>query len=268
MSSPSQVPGREGRCKPAASAVPLTHAALFLDVDGNLLEIAARPDEVIVEPALVDLLRRLSLRCSGAIALVSGRSIAVLDELFGQLLLPAAGLHGFERRNANGMYCRHALPAGEVLSGVRCALARIAARDPCLVLEDKRFSLALHYRQAPHLEDAIIAEVLPVAASAASDLELQRGKMVIELRPRSANKATAVAEFMGEAPFAGRMPVYMGDDLTDEPAFEWVNVRGGLSIAVDVSRETAAATHLDSVSEARGWLRSLLMQPARSLKGQ
>jgi trehalose 6-phosphate phosphatase len=262
MSSPSRAPGREGRHRPGVNTVPLREAALFLDVDGNLLEIAARPDEVIVEPALIDLLRRLSLRCSGAIALVSGRSIAVLDDLFGQLLLPAAGLHGFERRNASGMYCRHALPSGEVLSRVRRAMARIAARDPCLLLEDKRFSVALHYRQAPHLEEAIVAEVLPLAALAASDLQVQRGKMVIELRPKSANKATAVAQFMREAPFAGRIPVYMGDDLTDEPAFEWVNAQGGLSIAVDVGRETAAMTHLESVSEARLWLRSLLMQAA------
>lgn len=262
MSSPSQAPERGGRRKPDAGAVRLRDAALFLDVDGALLEIAARPDEVSVEPMLIDLLRRLSLRCSGAIALVSGRSIAAIDELFGQLLLPAAGLHGFERRDARGMYCRHALPAGEVLARVRRAMTRIAARDPCLMLEDKRFSVALHYRQAPHLEEAIVADVLPVAALAASDLEVQRGKMVIELRPKSANKGTAVAEFMGEAPFAGRFPIYMGDDLTDEPAFEWVNAHGGLSIAVDVSRQTVAMTHLDSVAEARGWLRSLLMQPA------
>jgi trehalose 6-phosphate phosphatase len=260
MSSPSQAPGRGGRRKPDASSLALPDAALFLDVDGNLLEIAARPDEVIVEPALIDLLRRLSLRCGGAIALVSGRSIAVLDELFGQLLLPAAGLHGFERRDAQGRYCRHALPAGEVVSRVRHAMTRMAARDPALMLEDKRFSVALHYRQVPHLEEELVAELLPVAALAASDLEVQRGKLVIELRPKSANKATAVAEFMREPPFAGRVPVYMGDDLTDEPAFEWVNGHGGLSIAVDVSRGSAAMTHLPSVAEARGWLRSLLMQ--------
>jgi trehalose 6-phosphate phosphatase len=141
-------------------------------------------------------------------------------------------------------------------------MARIAARDPALLLEDKRFAVALHYRQAPHLEEELLAEVLPVAALAASDLELQRGKMVIELRPKGVNKGTAVAQFMGEMPFAGRFPIYMGDDLTDEPAFECVNAQGGLSIAIDVSRETAAVTHLQSVSEARGWLRSLLMQAA------
>jgi trehalose-6-phosphatase len=129
MSAPLHASGPDGRRKPEASTVPLRDAALFLDVDGNLLEIAAHPDAVIVEPSLIDLLRRLSLRCSGAIALVSGRSIAVLDGLFGQLLLPAAGLHGFERRDASGVYCRHALPAGEVLGRVRRAMG--SRQRPC-----------------------------------------------------------------------------------------------------------------------------------------
>jgi len=139
-------------------------------------------------------------------------------------------------------------------------LGQVAARNPGLLVEDKRFSVALHYRQAPELENEIIADVTAIARRAGPEFSIQRGRMVIELLPRGVSKATAVAEFMDELPFFGRTPVYIGDDLTDESAFRCVNEQGGLSVAVNVSRETAAVMHLASVADTRAWLNNLLLR--------
>jgi trehalose 6-phosphate phosphatase len=232
--------------------------AFFLDVDGTLLEIAPTPDEVVVGAELVSLLRALVVHSDGAVAFVSGRSIATLDQLFQPLLLPAAGLHGFERRNAAGAYLRRPLPSGVLLFKAREALRQLVDRIPDLLLEDKRFSLALHYRKVPHLEQLLIAEVAEIAERLAPELELQRGRCVVEIRPAAANKALAIADFMQEPPFRGRRPLCLGDDFTDECAFEWVNSVGGVSVAVGVARESAAQAHLHSVSAARMWLRRLI----------
>jgi trehalose 6-phosphate phosphatase len=229
--------------------------ALFLDVDGTLLELAATPDAVHVDHGLTKLLRRWA-SCDGALALISGRTVAALDELVHGLELPAAGLHGFERRNALGTHFRHELPSAAMLDRVRRLLSSVAARNPGLVLEDKEFGVALHYRLAPHLEREVVADVMSVARVANKYFDAQRGKMVIELRPKGTSKGLAVAEFMQEPPFHGRVPVYFGDDLTDESAFEWVNSHGGFSVAVDVARATAATHQANGVSEVRAWLES------------
>lgn len=117
---------------------------------------------------------------------------------------------------------------------------------------------ALFHRQVPGLEHEVVADVMAISRRTASQLDAQRGKMVIELLPKSATKAQAIAEFMDESPFSGRYPVYVGDDLTDECAFDWVNSQGGLSVAVNVTRATVAGMHLSSVTEVRGWLQGLL----------
>jgi trehalose 6-phosphate phosphatase len=218
--------------------------ALFLDVDGTLLEIAPRPQDVRADSKLLQMLQHWSTCSGGAVALISGRSLSALDEIFPQLMLPAAGLHGFERRNALGEYSRLPQPPSATLDRLRRLLTDIAARAPGLLLEDKRFALALHYRLAPQLEQEVIADVKSAARTAHKDFDLQRGRKVVELRPRSATKARAVAQFMEEPPFAGRTPVYIGDDLTDEGAFEWVNAHAGVSIAVDVHQRATAARHL------------------------
>ncbi|MBX5459928.1 MAG: trehalose-phosphatase [Steroidobacteraceae bacterium] len=261
MGSSAASPGRAFALpEPQGPVHPAEHA-FFLDVDGTLLELAPSPDAVVVEPHLIDLLRALAVRAYGAVAFVSGRSIATLDALFQPLLLPAAGLHGFERRDASGTYRRHTLPPGEALGHARLKLRELAARNPGLLLEDKRFALALHYRQAPNLEPLVLGHVEDIAAHVGESLKIQRGRMVVELRPASASKATAIAEFMREPPFAGRRPVCLGDDLTDECAFEWVNAAGGVSIAVGVARDTAATAHLHSVAAARLWLSRIVEQP-------
>jgi trehalose 6-phosphate phosphatase len=239
----------------------LSELAFFLDVDGTIVEIAPTPDDVVVDEELIEMLRALSVRTHGAVAFVSGRSIAILDTLFHPLILPAAGLHGFERRSGAGTYGRRSLPAGEMLERARTALRTLCERHPELLLEDKRFALALHYRQAPELEREALTEMSRLVAALGPSFAMQRGRCVVELRPAAARKAAAIAAFMQEPPFHGRRPVSMGDDLTDECAFDWVNSAGGLSVAVGVSHESVATAHLRSVQSARMWLRRLLDQP-------
>lgn len=254
-----QTVGRAGmRLPPVSDGLRASELAFFLDVDGTLLEMAPTPDAVVVDEELRAMLRALVFASGGAVALVSGRAIVVLDDLFKPLLLPCAGLHGFERRSISGIYTRRPLPPGDALSEAREALARLVVQYPDLLLEDKRFSLAVHFRQAPHLESLVMERVVALAAALAPHFELQRGRCVAEIRPAQANKATAVAEFMQEEPFRGRRPLCLGDDLTDEYAFEWVNAAGGLSIAVGTERDSHAKAHLHSVAAARSWLHRLV----------
>ncbi|MFZ1869081.1 MAG: trehalose-phosphatase [Steroidobacteraceae bacterium] len=243
----------------------LTDIALFLDVDGTLLEIAATPRAVSVPDDLRERLRALFRDGGGAVALVSGRAIEDLDALFAPLTLPSAGLHGFERRGASGDYRRQPLPSGAALDAARGAMLDLAGRHAGLFVEDKRFALALHYRAAPHLEDAVMKAMDTVAARLAGELELQHGKMVVELRPAGASKAEAVAAFLPEAPFAGRLPVFIGDDLTDEPAFALVNRLNGLSVVVSATRPSAARARLTDVPAVHDWLAQLQAEPSAAL---
>jgi trehalose 6-phosphate phosphatase len=231
--------------------------ALFLDVDGTLLGIESSPDAVTIDGALRVLLGNLARRFGGALALVSGRSIAVLDALLDPLELPMAGVHGFERRNASGTVATRASPERGGLDEARREMERWVQAYPRLILEDKVCALALHYRQLPQLEPALVDAVSGIAARR-QGLKVQRGAMVVEIVPDGIDKATAIAEFMGEPPFHGRQPVYAGDDLTDEAAFKWVNAAGGISIAIGDCGPTAARSRLGSVEALRRWLLGLL----------
>lgn len=245
------------RARPPAVLRPDRHA-FFLDLDGTLVEYARSSDSVTIDAGLLELLHRLTSCSGGALALLSGRSIASLDILLTPLQLPASGLHGFERRSATGVQTQRTLPGQQTLIETRLQMMQIAATDPHLLLEDKRVGFALHYRQAPHLEDFVLQAVAAIASLTCGALQMQRGSLVVELTPHGVNKGAALAEFMNEPPFQGRRPLCLGDDFTDEPAFEWVNAAGGLSVAVNVTRRpTAAMTHLRSVGEARAWLRHL-----------
>jgi trehalose 6-phosphate phosphatase len=244
----------------------LTAIALFLDVDGTLLEIAATPRAAAVSEDLRQQLRNLARAGGGAVALVSGRAIADLDALFAPLTLPSAGLHGFERRGASGACHKRPAPSPAALDVARGAMLDLARRHPGLLVEDKRFALALHYRKAPQLEDIVVRAMKDVAVTVAQDLELQRGKMVVELRPVGATKAQALAAFLREAPFAGRQAVFIGDDLTDEPAFELVNELGGWSVVVSATRPSAARARLADVTAVREWLGQLLAQSPAALR--
>ena len=226
--------------------------ALFLDVDGCLLDFAARPDAVAVPATLRSALETLSRRLHGALALVSGRSLSTLDALFEPLRLPAAGLHGLERRATDGRLVDAPAPA-PLLAKVRAGAQRIAAEHPGALVEDKGASLALHWRQAPGAAEAL-CNFADAALPWLHGYRLQPGDHVVELRPASADKGDAIAAFMADAPFAGRTPVFAGDDLTDERGFAVVDGLGGHSILVGGRKGSAARFGLRSPSELRAWL--------------
>jgi len=205
---------------------------LFLDVDGTLLEIAATPDSVQVETSLQDLLGRLRTVLDGAVALISGRPIVDIDRLFSLNRWAAAGVHGLERRDSQGRWRSQNGFDVATIAQARDRLQQLSSRLPGTILEDKGMSVALHYRQAPHLENQVHGETRAILRSLGGRLELLEGRMVVELRPLGANKADAIREFMGETPFKGRRPIFIGDDVTDERALETVERIGGLSVAV------------------------------------
>lgn len=231
-------------------------AALFVDIDGTLVEIAAAPEAVRVSPALPRLLERLQLRHGGAFALVSGRPITGIDALFRPWHGAAAGLHGGERRRLDGSRAELLDPeAAAALERLRPSATEVARRFPGVRLEDKGRTLALHYRAVPAAE----AEILRFADEAvrASDnrVRLMRGKMAAELLPCGQSKGRAIAAFLGEAPFRGRMPVFVGDDVTDEDGFAEVRRRGGVAVRVGpAAADTAAVFSLPGVAAVLAWL--------------
>ena len=247
-------PRRRSAVREAARSLPAfaPNWAFFLDIDGTLLELAERPDRVRVDAALVKLLGELHRAAGGALALISGRSVAGVDARLAPLELPVAGQHGIERRDAAGRMHRHAVTLGPL----RQAAARLqvfAAARPGLLLEDKGVSLALHYRQAPRLAAQARAEVAAVAAALGEAFELQAGKMVLELKPGGRDKGSVIEEYMREAPFRGRTPVFVGDDLTDEYGFGVVNRMGGHAIKVGAGASTAR-WRLAGTRAVRAWL--------------
>ena len=204
---------------------------LFLDVDGTLLELADTPGGVAVDATLMPLLDRLRILAGGALALVSGRTIENLDQLLGSHHLPIAGLHGCERRDATGHL--HVAPvAVEQLADVRAGLQRMVARNPNLMLEDKGAGLALHFLKAPELEHELRAEVALLSAPLVPRFAILDGHAVIEVKPAAHTKDSAVSEYMEEPPFRGRLPVFIGDDVTDYGGFAAVRRFDGLAIAV------------------------------------
>lgn len=203
-------------------------------------------------PEEVELVSRLHEAAGGALALISGRPIAGIDRLCAPLKLPAAGQHGAERRDAAGRSQRIQLPV-EAMKKAADAIARFAAEHDGLLFENKGFSMALHYRLAPQLAQAAEAAVREAAAGLGGALEVQAGKMVIELKPAGYDKGRAIDEFMREAPFAGRVPLFIGDDRTDEHGFEVVNRLGGHSVKVGEG-PTAARWRLEAPAAVRAWL--------------
>jgi trehalose 6-phosphate phosphatase len=226
--------------------------AMFLDIDGTLLEHVERPDAVRADAALGKLLAALEEVTGGAIALISGRPVAVLDTLFAPLRLPAAGQHGIERRDARGTVHRHMFPLEPLRNAAR-QLGEFAAGHAGLLLEDKGHSLALHYRLAPELAAVAREAVTRALALLGPKFELQSGKLVFEIKPGGRDKGTAIEEFMAEAPFAGRLPVFVGDDATDEYGFAIVNRAGGHSIKVGPG-VSIARWRLADAAAVRRWL--------------
>jgi len=226
--------------------------AFFLDIDGTLLEYAAHPQEVRVSGELLDLLAQLRTAAGGAVALISGRSVEDIDKLFAPLAFPAAGQHGTERRSADGSISRHTPPL-DGLGRAAADIVRLTAAHSGLVFENKGMTLALHYRRAPALRALAEREMRAIAAALGDAFELQTGKFVVEIKPGGKDKGSAVGEFAAEAPFAGRLPVFIGDDLTDEPGFDIVNRIGGHSVKVGPGI-TRARWHLFDAAAVRSWL--------------
>ena len=229
--------------------------ALFLDLDGTLVGIAPTPDAARPTGHLVALLESASRHVGSALAIVSGRPIREIDRILAPLELPMAGLHGLERRSAGGAYTPP--PALPRFDELRAALARFAADRPGLLLEDKGAALALHYRARPELGAAAAAVVEEALGGARGGIAVQHGKAVVELRPEGADKGAAVGAFMSESPFAGRRPVFAGDDITDEAAFRAVRRRGGVAVRVGDEAATAAEWRLADVAAVHAWLADL-----------
>jgi trehalose 6-phosphate phosphatase len=225
--------------------------ALFLDIDGTLAELAETPDAVRIPGGIFDALPVLVRELDGAVALVTGRGISSADRLFPGLKLPIAGQHGCERRDADGAVHLHA-PAKSTQARLRRLLMGLARRHPDLLLEDKGASLALHYRSTPQLASHV-HQVLRASLDPDEGYQLQHGKMLLEVRPEGRDKGTAIVDFMGEDPFAGRLPVFVGDDSTDEHGVDAVARLGGWSIKVGPGR-TAARFRLQDPNAVRRWL--------------
>jgi len=227
--------------------------ALFLDFDNTLVDFAPLPESVMLPPDLITTLQRLQQATNGALAIISGRPMEQIDHFLSPLRLPVAGVHGAERRSADGRVVQLQVPD---IKRLLVYLQPLAAQHAGLLLEIKRGALALHYRRAPHLEQ-ICVQAMTDALAHEQGFALLRGSMVVEAKAADADKGKAIAAFMDEAPFAGRRPVFIGDDITDEAGFAWVQSQsaGGLGIKVGPGPSLAHARIADPAA-----VRSMLAQ--------
>lgn len=232
--------------------------ALFLDVDGTLLDLAAHPGGVDVDPRLRHDLAGLRTRLGGALALLSGRPLAQLDELLDWRGHAAAGLHGAELRTPDGH--EHDTGCDEAFAAARARATELVAGNSGVLLEDKRRALALHYRRAPHARETAERIAHTLIADLGGGYALQHGDHVVELKPAGVDKGSALETLMREAPFRGRRPWMLGDDLTDEDAFESANADDGVSIIVGARRPTAARFALAEPAAVREWLHGLAVR--------
>ncbi|WP_427790691.1 trehalose-phosphatase [Brevundimonas diminuta] len=260
----------QGFAPPVPFALPpvpplrLEDAALFLDLDGVLAPLASTPEAVGPDPRRTQTLIRLQQALKGRVAVVSGRTLAEIDRIVDGAARAASGVHGLERRAADG-----ALSAREPSPSVRTALAAFqdfARYRPGVLVEDKGLSAGLHFRQAP--DEAGAALSLATALADETGLTLQPGSMVLELKTPGADKGAAVAAFMTEAPFAGAMPIMVGDDLTDEAGFRAAEALGGFGVLVGPGRPTAARYRLDDVEAVLNWLGTVSANAARIAEAQ
>lgn len=230
--------------------------ALFLDLDGTVLDLAPTPGAVSIGPDVVAAIGVLIQRLDGALAIVTGRSLQDVDRILSPLRLPTAALHGAELRRCGGG--RVADSGDAPPDRLTAAIGAFVDARPGLALENKGASVAIHFRAAPEREDEVHARIGDLVAQLAPAHELQPGKMVVEVRPRGCDKGTALKRLMAEKPFAGRTPLVLGDDLTDEFAFAAANALGGASVLVgEVKRSSVATYRLDSPDAVRAWLVAL-----------
>jgi trehalose 6-phosphate phosphatase len=243
---------------PLEQATPgsLTGHALFLDIDGTLLDLAPTPEAVEVPHGLLSVLQQLSHRLSGAVAFVSGRTIEAIDDLFKPMRVAAVGVHGGEIRGPNGQIQTDPRLT-EQLQAVEPVLREAIAGMRGVVLENKHSAMALHYRSVPERGREVLKVAELVVGGMGSQFAVLMGKCVVEVRPRHLTKGTAIDWLMQQAPFRGRSPIFAGDDCTDEDAFEVVNRAGGISVHVGASASTRARYRVTSPEQLRGWLQQL-----------
>jgi trehalose 6-phosphate phosphatase len=246
------VPGSGAARRSERMTLSVTGLAYFLDIDGTLVDLADTPSTVRLDPALPGLVEALYQSSDGAVALITGRSIADADRLFPKRRLAVAGQHGHERRSARGAVTRHRV-SPKALDPARHTLNAIVARHPALLFEDKGLTLALHYRRAHNLASLAHRVMHAVQSSLGEQYCVHRGKCVVELAPAGRDKGIAIASFMREAPFRGKPPVFIGDDVTDEHGFAIVNRLGGDSIKVGPG-PTVATWRFPSVAAVLRWL--------------
>jgi trehalose 6-phosphate phosphatase len=230
---------------------PRKQYALFLDFDGTLVDIAPTPDAVFVSEDLRADLLSLRERLEGALALVSGRRIETLDAFMAPARFDAAGLHGLEMRLDGRLRAQGG--GSRKLESVRAALEHRLVEWPGALIEDKKQSVAIHWRKAPEAE-AVIRELLEeMAVTLAPDFRIQHGKAVAEILPARAHKGVAIDAMLNEPPYAGRVPVFIGDDVTDEDGFRIVNAHNGYTVKVGPEK-TAATFRLASAHDVRARL--------------
>lgn len=233
------------------------HPALFVDVDGTLLPITVRPSDARPDPSLIELLGRLQASLGGALALLSGRQLATVADMFAPLVVPAAGIHGLERWSGRGEVVRASIEDAN-LDDARAAVREVLEGEPRLLLEDKGDAFAIHYRAAPERAPVVARKLHQVARRLGPVFHIQPGLFVYELKPQQPNKGSALLSFMAEPPFRGRVPVAIGDDLTDLHAFRAAESLGGMAIAVG-ARIRAHWTFEDPAA-LRGWLEEVATQ--------
>lgn len=231
------------------------HYAFFFDFDGTLADIAEHPEDVAITRETRRVLERLLDASSGAVAIITGRDIVSIDRFLAPLKLPIAGVHGLMRRDANGHLHSPEFDMS-ALKAIENELQSLAEKEGGLLLERKHGAIALHYRQRPELEKACI-ETMERVAARSGNIELRRGKMVIEAIGCQTDKGAAIEHFLQEAPFRGRTPFFAGDDLTDEDGFALLNELDGISVKVGPG-ETKARYRTENRETLLSWLNSLL----------
>ena len=250
----------DGAPAPLASAshlppppIRLPRPALFLDMDGVLAPLAETPDAVVPHPERTAALRAAAERLDGRVAIISGRTIAEIDRIAEASAASASGVHGLERRRADGSLQR--AEADPAVRGAVAAFEDFARTRPGIIVEDKAVSAGLHYRGAPAEAEAAMA--LAESLAGETGLTLQAGNLVVELKTPGTSTGTALKAFMQEPPVAGAVPVMLGDDLTDEDGFRAAETFGGFGVLVGPPRETAARYALPDVDSVLAWLNAV-----------
>ncbi len=245
------------------SIVDLGQYCIFLDFDGTLVEIEDRPDDVRIDAATLQFIEKLRDKVGKALALVSGRDIRVIDRLLYPLVLPVAGVHGLQRRDAAGRLHSPVIDQG-VVESIAARVESAFLSEPGVVIERKTGAVAIHFRLRPDFEKKCHALARKIVHDR-PDLHMIKGKMVCEIRLQGHDKGGVIATFLEERPFKGRKPIFAGDDVTDEPGFVAVNARGGVSIKIGEDR-TAAIYRAANILELRNWLEGLMATPADLVK--